>query len=234
MRPHNRLTVEKLGNDHLDVGELRRIGIFGDGWVTLQPSFRWPKIRKMHVARYLIRLELHNQVTPQLIRVSWTRCHLGGARPWLHCPHCGRRVGKLFRMMAGYFCRQCTGNPIYACQGKSTQSRRHFEACKIRLLLNGIASFPGSAPRNASLHLCTIKTPRSPAAEMGRQPARKRAPKKMDARTALAPIVQLRVVAPIFPATAGRSGLRPLSETLSGAHCQDGPTQAAGCPIREA
>ena len=77
----NRLTVEKLAADSLDARELRRAGIFRDRWVTLKPSLRWPRIERMHVARYLIKLELYDQLVPQQIRVSWTRCHFGGARP---------------------------------------------------------------------------------------------------------------------------------------------------------
>jgi hypothetical protein len=131
-----RLTVEKLAVDYLDVGELHRTGIFRDRWVTLRPCLRYPAIERMRVARYLIQLELANQVVPQQIRVSWTRCHYGGSRPWLHCL-CGRRVAKLFKGLGGYYCRPCIGNPPYASQSKSTVGRRHFEACKLRLRLGG-------------------------------------------------------------------------------------------------
>src|SRR5215831_15053920 len=91
----NRLTVEKLAADCLDVRELQRADIFRDSWVTLRPSLRWPRIDQMRVARYLIQLVLFNQITPQQIRVSWSRCHFGGGRPWLHCPYCQRRVARL-------------------------------------------------------------------------------------------------------------------------------------------
>jgi hypothetical protein len=138
-------TVEKLADDCLDVRELQRTGIFRDGWVTLRPLLRWPGIVKMRAARFVIQLELCNQVTPQQIRVSWTRCHFGGMRPWLHCL-CERRVARLFKGMGGYYCRPCIGNPIYASQAKSTQSRRHFEACKLRLRLGGIASLAAPFP----------------------------------------------------------------------------------------
>jgi hypothetical protein len=140
-----RLMVEKLAIDCLDVRELQRIGIFGDGWATLRPLLRWPAVVKMRAARYLIQLELRNQVVPQQIRVSWTRCHYGGARPWLHCT-CGLRVAKLFKGLGGYYCRQCFDNPRYACQTKSTQGRLHFEACKLRLRLGGEASLTAPFP----------------------------------------------------------------------------------------
>ena len=126
---------------------LQRAGILGDSWVTLRPSLLWPRIERMRAARYLIQLELRNQAIHQQIRVSWTRCNYGGARPWLHCPYCQRRAAILVRALAGYFCRNCAGNPVYACQGKSTQSRRHFEACKLRLRLGGIASLSAPFPK---------------------------------------------------------------------------------------
>lgn len=146
-----RFTLERLGTDCLDVRELRRAGIFKDRWVALpMVSLQWPRIARMRAARYLIQLELRNQVVPQQIRVSWTRCHYGGARPWLHCPFCERRVGRLFKGLGGYFCRQCFDNPLYASQSKSMQSRRHFEACKLRLRLGGSASLTEPFPARPS------------------------------------------------------------------------------------
>lgn len=88
---------------------------------------------------------------PAHIRASWTRLHFGGDRPWLHCPHCERRVAKLYRGLAGYFCRACVGNPPYATQLLSAGGRAHFKACKLRLVLDGEAQlsrpFPGRPPR---------------------------------------------------------------------------------------
>ena len=66
-----RLTVEKLAVDYLDVRELHRANKFQDHWVTYRVySFRWPKISKMRVGRYLIILELYDRTVPQNIRVS--------------------------------------------------------------------------------------------------------------------------------------------------------------------
>lgn len=43
------------------------------------------------------------------VYIEWTRCHLGGNRPWFLCPHtgCGRRVAILYggRM---FTCRHCS------------------------------------------------------------------------------------------------------------------------------
>ena len=78
-------TIEQLAGDCLDVGVLRRFGLFGDkrcSWSAL----RWPDITKIRADRYSIELEMLRKVSQQ-IRVSWTRCHFGwGLRPWLHCP----------------------------------------------------------------------------------------------------------------------------------------------------
>jgi hypothetical protein len=132
-----RLTVEQLANDCLDVRELHRAGILKGPWITLQPSLRWPGIDKMRAARYLISLELHNQVVPQQIRVSWTPCNYGGARPWFHCSYCNQRVARLFHGMGGYFCQTCIGNPIYESQRRSRKARAYLQAYRLRQRLGG-------------------------------------------------------------------------------------------------
>ena len=134
---HHRLTVEKLGRDAIDVGELKRAGLLTGAWIEVRPSLRWPKIVTMRLARYRIQIELRHQATPQGIRVSWTPCHFGGDRPWLHCPHCDRRVARLFRGLAGYFCRPCCGNPIYESQRRSTKARAYLQAYRLRERLGG-------------------------------------------------------------------------------------------------
>jgi hypothetical protein len=123
------LTVEKLAVDCLDVRELQRAAIFKDHWVALSMvSLRWPGIEKMRAYRYLIQLKFRNQVVPQQIRVSWTRCHYGSARPWLHCTFCEQRVARLFKGMGAYYCRHCIGNPLYKA---SAGARRRGPICRL-------------------------------------------------------------------------------------------------------
>jgi hypothetical protein len=133
-----RLTVERLSADSLDVRELKRFGLLQDDRMSLSPGLRWPALRRIISSRYWLELEGPN--TMQRVRVSWTRCHIGGWRPWMHCPCCEVRKAILLRGYGGYCCRACIGNPLYACQAKSAHGRRHFEICKIRLQLNGMAS----------------------------------------------------------------------------------------------
>jgi hypothetical protein len=150
-----RMTVEKFADDYLDVKMFKRAGLLRERWVTWSPFLRWPAIEKIHACRWCIRLQLNNGMVEQDIPVSWTGCHFGGSRPWLHCL-CGRRVARLFKGLGGYYCRPCVGNPIYASQGKSTQNRRHFEACKLRLRLNGNASLAEPFPtRPRGMHRST-------------------------------------------------------------------------------
>ena len=131
------LTVEKLANDTIDVRELHRAGLLAGDWVTLRPSLRWPSIATMRVARYRILVELRNQSVPQSIRVSWTRCHYGGFRPWLHCSYCERRVARLFKGFGGYCCRACCGNPVYESQRRSANARAWLQAYRLRQRLGG-------------------------------------------------------------------------------------------------
>ena len=133
----NTLTVEKLATEAIDVREIHRAGLLAGAWHTLKPSFRWPSIATMHVARFRIVLELQNQSVPQNIRVEWTPCHYGGLRPWLHCSHCNIRTAKLFKGLGGYWCRKCLGNPIYESQRRSGKARAYLQAYRIRQRLGG-------------------------------------------------------------------------------------------------
>jgi hypothetical protein len=140
----HRMTVEQFANECLPARDLQSAGLLRGPWVTVRPSLRWPGIESMRAAQYMIQLELANKVDSQLIRVSWTRCHFGGARPWLHCPFCQRRVARLFKVMAGYFCRTCIGNPIYESQRRSKKARAYLKAYRLRSRLGG--SRPGVDP----------------------------------------------------------------------------------------
>src|SRR6185436_4277287 len=56
----------------------------------------------MTADRYVIQLNLRNQVVPQYIHLSWTPCHFGSYPPWMLCPYCRRRVARLFKGMGAY------------------------------------------------------------------------------------------------------------------------------------
>jgi hypothetical protein len=133
---YSRLTVEELATDCIDVSDLNKAGALEGGWVTIRTGIRWPAIRTMRAARYLVLIELHNQVVPQQVNVSWTPCNYGGARPWLHCL-CGRRVARLFKGFGGYHCRQCCGNAIYESQRRNKKARSYLQSYRARQQLGG-------------------------------------------------------------------------------------------------
>jgi hypothetical protein len=145
-RTSTSFTIEKLARDCLDVRDLRRRGLYGGDWITFKPMLGWPSIVQMRAARYAILLDLRGHTVPQRIRVSWTRVHFGGERPWMHCPHCDKRVARLYRGLGGYFCRACVGNPPYASQRLSANGRAQYHACKLRLRLNGQAQLSKPFP----------------------------------------------------------------------------------------
>jgi hypothetical protein len=80
----------------------------------------------------------------QRVPVVWTRCHLGGVRPWFLCPDearagkcCGRRVAKLYAGDSHLFaCRRCRGL-VYASQSENRLDRSIRRARKIRMGLGG-------------------------------------------------------------------------------------------------
>ena len=114
-----RLTVEELAVDCIDVRELNRKGLLKDCSVTLRPLLRWPQIATMRANRYV------------------TGCFYGGARPWLFCPHCRKRVARLFKGMGGYFCRACTGNTVYESQLRNEKARAYLRAYRLRERIGG-------------------------------------------------------------------------------------------------
>ena len=134
---NDRLTVEKLAADCLDVRELHWVGAFKGGWKTFSSaSFRWPSIEKMRAAKFLIQVQFFNQTVPQNIRVCWTWCNFGGSRPWFVC-QCGQRVARLFKGLSGYYCRSCCGKPVYESQRRSKKARSYLQAYRLRQRLGG-------------------------------------------------------------------------------------------------
>jgi hypothetical protein len=92
----------------------------------------------------------------QRVPIEWTRCHLGGARPWFLCTEdagdgqcCGRRVAKLYPRGHVFMCRQCCGL-AYASQSENPLDRSIRRARHIRARLGGGPSildlFPDKPP----------------------------------------------------------------------------------------
>ena len=82
----------------------------------------------------------------QRVPLVWTRCHLGGARPWFECAGradgrgCGRRAAKLYLGRGAVFaCRRCH-NLAYLSQSENARHRAISKSQKLRMRLGGGSS----------------------------------------------------------------------------------------------
>jgi hypothetical protein len=58
----------------------------------------------------------------QTVPILRTACHLGGARSWLACPRCAKRVAVIYLRRGLFMCRDCSG-VAYASQSESNLGR---------------------------------------------------------------------------------------------------------------
>jgi hypothetical protein len=83
----------------------------------------------MTADRYVIQLNLRNQVVPQYIHLSWTPWHFGSYRPWMLCPYCRRRVARLFKGMGAYTAlKDKSGKDVGVVELTQTPGRRFDQA----------------------------------------------------------------------------------------------------------
>lgn len=124
----------------LDVNEMHKAGAFRRltrfellGLITDQHAMLW-RPAKWEAGR-----------PAQRIEIEWTRCRLGGARPWFICP-CSRRVGRLYFGGGNNWlgCRTCAGLK-YESQSKSRPARLFQRAQKLRAKLRN-GGHPGFDP----------------------------------------------------------------------------------------
>jgi hypothetical protein len=88
-----------------------------------------------------------SKLLEQRVPLVWTRCHLGGARPWFRCrQNCGRRVAKLYLRGHVFACRQCCGL-AYASQSENPRYRAISRVQKLRMRLGGSANLLEPFPK---------------------------------------------------------------------------------------
>jgi hypothetical protein len=75
-----------------------------------------------------------SRIVELLVPIVWTKCHLGGRRPWFKCLVCGRRVAKLYG--PEFACRRCLGLG-YASQREIPLRRAGRRAQMIKMRLGG-------------------------------------------------------------------------------------------------
>ena len=145
---------------HIDVRRWQKKGL-----LNLAQSFSWQWSRDGEVVGSIqVRSEVDHVILDYRYRSSgeewknerypvqldWTRCNLGGKRPWFRCParRCGRRVAILYggRIFA---CRHCY-ELAYPSQRESDYDRAARRADKIREKLgweHGILNGEGLKPK---------------------------------------------------------------------------------------
>src|SRR5688500_4895697 len=92
--------------DSLDVRELRRSGLRGQGarGTRRLASGTWLSLES---AGGRLEVECHGKRVA--IDLRWSRCNFGGQRPWFRCPAepCGGRVAILYLVGGIIACRRC-------------------------------------------------------------------------------------------------------------------------------
>lgn len=71
----------------------------------------------------------------EVVELTYTVPNFGGKRLWLHCPHCGRRVGVLY-CSETVACRRCL-HLSYRTEGEDSIDRLRLKAEKLRKRLGG-------------------------------------------------------------------------------------------------
>jgi hypothetical protein len=128
----------------IDIRELAQDG----AWKRPYTIVRFPIQNLVVLNRF--RVEYRNSRWPrerrtQIIPVVWTRCFLGGMRPWFAC-RCGKRAARLFSTTMGlYGCRACSG-VAYASQRHSPKRRVYLKAQLVRRILRDSRGRPGVDP----------------------------------------------------------------------------------------
>jgi hypothetical protein len=138
-----RSTVESIRK--IDVNALHRKGCFGaqrrEFPVTWSIDGKTTGVVIASADHWGMELNYHSDHRNEPVRVTvpitWTRCHLGGFRPWFRCD-CGRRVGTLFELHQFYVCRTCRQLNYEAQQfSRKRRERLNFLAFRIHERLGG-------------------------------------------------------------------------------------------------
>jgi len=88
------------------------------------------------------------------LSIVWSRCALGGRRPWLICPiqNCRKRIAIVYLGQAPVFaCRKCHGL-AYATQFERIGNRGLERARRIRMALGGSPNLMDDFPARKGMH----------------------------------------------------------------------------------
>jgi hypothetical protein len=142
-----RILVEELGlpDRIIDINELLHLGVLREQTRSVSTDFRFPALTGFRADRYAIQVKFPQKEWLR-IALQWTPCpylrqgpRLGRSypwKPWMICPFCRRRAGKIYLARDFVACRTCCGLR-YASQTLGYNGKRHRQALKIRVRLGG-------------------------------------------------------------------------------------------------
>jgi len=149
-RPAGKQTVDGLLSIKLSV--LRRNGALVNGSVSVIQWFRQGHyLGEYRVTAATDQLTIncqiynHHQHITQAVKLTHTSCYLGGNRPWMTCPGCGRRVMILYVASPGLGCRHCF-NLTYASRNEGQVDQLLRTARNARLKVGAAVDLTKSIP----------------------------------------------------------------------------------------
>lgn len=141
----------------LDVRELHKAGMLDSATPQLWCWYRGGEVRASVLVkpaigcielRYTVNRSGERREYAYPVKLAWTGCHYGGARPWFQCPDCGRRVAILYG--GGRFvCRHCR-RLAYEVQRETDADRAFRRVDVLRLRLGwppGVLNRAGGKPK---------------------------------------------------------------------------------------
>jgi hypothetical protein len=161
----------------IDVRQWHREGWFENGLFTTRVAVNedFGVLITAEVGRTGARVGLWRSICEDQVKVladqnvslAWTRCTLGGRRPWFRC-RCNRRVALLYYSGGSISCRHCHGL-AYQCQSETPRLRSIRSARKIRMRLGAGFSFAEPFPEKPrGMHGSTYLRMRAAAGEAER------------------------------------------------------------------
>lgn len=96
------------------------------------------------------------------VQLSWTRCHLGGRRPWFICPGvvngvpCYRRVAILYSGGRYFLCRRCYGL-AYTSQNEDVSDRAWRRRRRLQRRLGRASDDLSFPPKPSRMHWSTYE-----------------------------------------------------------------------------
>ena len=110
--------------------------IDGIGFVAFEPSDGGHSLAVRPVD-----LDAGRIFSAKTVQIAWTACPFGGKRPWLMCPQCQHRIGRVFIINQEFLCRRC-GQLSYQSEYEPHWARPLLRAQRIRERWGGLESRP--------------------------------------------------------------------------------------------